>query len=168
MNRTSTPNYPTFPRRSEPVAKRTETKTAATKQPKPQSTPAELIEQAAARGVAEFAGHFTRFRSLAPGIASKRTSSTIYAAAIAMVDELRGAVVGAFGGGKVDIDAACELAEKAIEVAVKAFDAKGIPSPFVSLIATEALQRLTIPVLRVALETWNDQVTVPPKHAENL
>lgn len=121
------------------------------------------IESATAKGVELFAGHFTKFRHSPPGITSKRTTPAIFAGANEVVGEIRSAAIGASLGGKVDVDLACEIASGAFDVVAAACKFDAIPSPFCSLVDGPTLRGMVIPALRVALETWNAQVTAPKK-----
>ena len=142
------------------MAKKTEVKDA------PAAEPHSLhlaIESATAKGVELFASRFTSFRHSPPGITSKRTTPAIYAAANDAVNEIRSAAIGAYFGGKVDVDLACEIASGAFDVVAVACKVDAIPSPFCSLVDGPTLRGMVMPSLRVALETWNAQVTVEKK-----
>lgn len=143
-------------------------KTTATTTPEKPATLSKVMDEAATKGVEAFASQFTRFRSSPPAITSKRAAPSTLDGVNELVVSLRTATIGNANNGRVDVDEACDLATKAIAVAVKASDAKGIPVPFAELIDAETLQRMAIPVLRMALVAWNNQLPKPEPKPSTL
>lgn len=140
------------------------TATTTTTEPPKQSP----VEKAATVGVTALAGNIAKFRNAPPPITSKRATHSIFSGVQAMVDELRTEAIGKASNGRVDVDAACDAANLALGKAVKSFDTKGVPDPFDKLVDADTLQRMAVPVLRVALTAWNNHLPAPQKKQETL
>lgn len=123
-----------------------------------------VIEKAAEQGIKSYVQHLVRFRSAPPAITSKRSASEVYAGANELTAEIRSAAIGAANNGKVDVDRVCKLAEGILGAAAKLIDIKPIPEPFESMAEAAVIQQLVMPALRVALQTWNNQVAAPAKN----
>jgi hypothetical protein len=107
--------------------------------------------------LAEFASHLAVSSRLAPGIASKRAIPSIFAALSELTNSLRIDAIQAANGGRVDVDAACIAAGKSLS----GINNHKVPQPFNLLCNVDTVRATVIPVLRISLETWNLQDSIP-------
>lgn len=141
-------------KKTEPINAGDESKAIETPQVVEKSAPTE------SPALKEFASHLAVSSSLAPGIASKRAIPSIFAALSELTNSLRIDAIQAADGGRVNVDDACRAASETLADISK----HKVHGPSSLLCDAGIACDIVIPVLRISLETWNNQDSIP---AEN-